>query len=157
MTVHHRSIHLETRYTLQFVDITDQVIDFVAGSGIRFGWVNVQSEHTTTAVVINEHEPLLIEDMRKTLECLAPREKRYSHDDFDVRTVNMEVGEQPNGHAHCKALLLRTSETLNIVDGQLRLGRWQRIFFIELDRSRLRTVSVMVMGAAEGDVLHGYA
>ena len=89
------------------------------------------------------------EDMKKTLECLAPREKRYGHDDFDVRTVNMEVGEQPNGHAHCKALLLRTSETLNIVDGQLRLGRWQRIFFIELDRSRPRTVSVMVMGAAE--------
>jgi thiamine phosphate synthase YjbQ (UPF0047 family) len=43
-------------------------------------------------------------------------------------------------------MLLGTSATLNIVDGTIHLGRWQRIFLIELDRAKDRTVSVMVMG-----------
>jgi thiamine phosphate synthase YjbQ (UPF0047 family) len=43
-------------------------------------------------------------------------------------------------------MFLRASETLNIVDGEIELGPWQRIFFIELDRARERTVSVMVLG-----------
>jgi secondary thiamine-phosphate synthase enzyme len=58
----------------------------------------------------------------------------------------MMPDEPPNGHAHCKAILLGTSETLNIVDGEMNLGRWQRIFFIELDQAKERVVSVMVMG-----------
>ncbi len=58
----------------------------------------------------------------------------------------MTPDEKPNGHAHCKALFLRSSETINIVDGRLQLGRWQRIFLLELDCPRRRTVSVMVMG-----------
>jgi len=47
--------------------------------------------------------------------------------------------------------LLSSSATLNIVDGEMQLGRWQRIFFIELDHARPRTVSVMVMGQAAED------
>jgi secondary thiamine-phosphate synthase enzyme len=148
LRVHHHSIHLKTEYTLQFIDLTDAIVDSVTQSGVLHGWVNIQSQHTTTAIVVNEHEPLLLEDMRTALECVASSERKYRHDDFKVRTVNMQPDEQANGHAHCKALFLRTSETLNIVHGRLMLGRWQSIFFIELDRSRDRTISVMVMGEA---------
>lgn len=146
MRVHHETVELETEGGVQFIDITDQINEIVNDSGILNGWVNIQTQHTTTAIIVNEHEPLLLEDMKDLLERFAPQQHDYRHNDFNIRTVNMQPDEQPNGHSHCRALFLRASETLNIVEGKLNLGRWQRIFFIELDCPRLRNISVMVMG-----------
>jgi len=143
---HHNEIHVRTRDCLQFIDLTDAVRTVVLHSGIRNGIVNVQSMHTTAAIVVNENEPLLIEDMRASLDDSASRSRRYQHDQMGLRTVNVEPGERPNGHSHCKALYLRASETLNIVRRRVQLGRWQRIFFVELDEARERSVSVMVVG-----------
>jgi secondary thiamine-phosphate synthase enzyme len=131
---------------MQFIDITESILELVRRADVRNGVVNVQTRHTTTAIVVNEHEPLLLEDMKKTLERLAPQSDAYRHNNFDVRTANLSPDEPANGHSHCKALFLRTAETLNIVEGAVQLGRWQRIFFIELDCARERMVSVMVMG-----------
>jgi secondary thiamine-phosphate synthase enzyme len=144
--VRHDLIRLHTQECLQFIDLTDDVIHLIEESGIRSGFVNIQTRHTTTAILVNENEPLLLEDMKRTLERLAPRYELYQHDDFSIRTANMTPDEAPNGHAHCKALFLRTSEILNLADGRLQLGQWQRIFLIELDRARPRAVSVMVFG-----------
>jgi secondary thiamine-phosphate synthase enzyme len=146
MRVHHKTLQLETTGGVQFIDITEQISEIVAASGILNGWVNIQTQHTTTAIVINEHEPLLLEDMQDLLERFAPQEHAYRHNDFSIRTVNMQPDEQPNGHSHCRALFLRASETVNVIEGKPNLGRWQRIFFIELDCPRLRNISVMVMG-----------
>ena len=146
MKIHHDSIRLRTRECLQFIDLTDLVTELVQESGVRYGFVNIQTKHTTTAVVVNENEPLLLQDIKKTLERLAPRSGGYQHDDFQIRTTNLLPHEDKNGHSHCKAMLLGTSETLNIVDGVIQLGQWQRIFFVELDRAKDRTVSVMIMG-----------
>jgi len=60
--------------------------------------------------------------------------------------VNMCDDECVNGHSHCKAILLPTSVTLNIVDSKLQLGQWQRIFIRELDRSRPRKVQIQIIG-----------
>jgi secondary thiamine-phosphate synthase enzyme len=139
-------ISLETSDCLQFIDLTDFISDFVASSNISFGMVNIQSRHTTAAIMINENEPLLLQDIRRTLEEVAPSQNQYRHDDFATRTVNLFPDETENGHSHCKAVFLRTSETVNIVDGVLQLGRWQRIFLVELDQSRHRDVSLMVLG-----------
>ena len=79
---------------------------------------------------------------------MAPRDAPYRHDDMDVREVNLAVGERPNGHAHCHALLLGSSASLNLADGRLQLGRWQRVFLVELDGPRPREVSVLVFGEA---------
>lgn len=143
----HHSIHLETMGCLQFIDLTERVAEIVEESGIRNGLVNVQTRHTTTAIIINEHEPLLLEDMKVMLNRLASPAFEYQHNNFAIRTVNLVPEEVGNGHAHCQALFLRASETLNLVNGRLQFGRWQRIFFIELDHARERTVSVMVMGS----------
>jgi secondary thiamine-phosphate synthase enzyme len=143
---HHESIRVETRAPLQFIDITESVADAVRSSGVREGFVNVQTRHTTTAILIGEHEPLLMDDLKRTLERVAPCHGEYRHDDFSVRTVNMCPDEEKNGHSHCKALFLRCSECLNIVEGHMDLGQWQRIFLVELDRARLRTVSLMILG-----------
>jgi secondary thiamine-phosphate synthase enzyme len=146
MRVHHETVELETEGGVQFIDITDQIAEIVNDSGILNGWVNIQTQHTTTAIIINEHEPLLLEDMKDLLERFAPQQHAYRHNDFSIRTVNMQPDEQPNGHSHCRSLFLRASETVNVIEGKLNLGRWQRIFFIELDCPRLRNISVMVMG-----------
>lgn len=145
----HRVISFHTEECMQFLDLTDLVIELIHGSGIQDGIVTVQAMHTTGAIVINEREPLLLEDMRRTLERLAPRDLAYRHDDFSIRTVNLVPGERPNGHSHCKSMFLHASETLNIDRGRLQLGQWQRIFFLELDGARPRRVSVLVMGQGE--------
>jgi secondary thiamine-phosphate synthase enzyme len=141
-----RTLRVRTTACLEFVDVTEAVHELVAASGVRHGIVNVQVRHTTAAICVNESEPLLLEDLRATLERCAPRGVAYRHDDFEVRTVNLEPGEPPNGHSHCKALFLRASETLNVVDGRLQLGRWQRVFLLELDGGRERSVSLLALG-----------
>jgi len=142
----HHTLRLQTHACLEFIDLTESIIQLVNDTGIKNGFVNVQTKHTTTAIVINENEPLLLADMRRMLEQLAPQSRSYGHDDFQIRTVNLTPDEQPNGHSHCKALFLKTSETVNLVHGRLQLGQWQRIFFLELDRARNREISVMILG-----------
>lgn len=149
LRVYHQTVFLETEDCLQFIDMTDSVLELVRRSGIRNGLVNVQTRHTTTAIMINENEPLLIQDLKRTLQALAPHEAAYLHDDFAKRLINPGVDEPKNGHSHCKAMFLKASESVNIVEGAVQLGRWQRIFLIELDRPRKRAVSVVVIGQPE--------
>jgi thiamine phosphate synthase YjbQ (UPF0047 family) len=84
--------------------------------------------------------------MKKLLEKIAPEKADYQHDDFNIRTINMCDGECQNGHSHCKAIHLPTSQMLNIVSNKLQLGKWQRIFAIELDRSRPRQIALQIIG-----------
>lgn len=130
----------------EFIDITQEVKDVLARSEIREGSVLVFTRHTTAAIEINEDEPLLMEDLKQFLLRIAPRDGNYKHNDFFIRTANMTEDECPNGHAHCQHLLLGTSETIPVVDSELLLGRWQRIFLIELDRPRERQVFIQVQG-----------
>jgi secondary thiamine-phosphate synthase enzyme len=145
-TAHHAVIHVTSREATQFIDLTDRLHAIVASSGIGTGLLNVQSLHTTTAIVVNEREPLLHRDVIDMLERAAPQGQRYRHDDLSVRTVNLTEDERTNGHAHCRALVLPTSVCLNIAEGRVRLGCWQRVFLVELDGSRMRAVSVVVLG-----------
>jgi secondary thiamine-phosphate synthase enzyme len=135
-----------TREAPQFIDITDQVQAIVDESGITHGQVTVFSQHTTAAIRINESEPLLLHDFEAFLERVAPEFGAYRHNDFTIRTVNMTDDECANAHAHCRHLLMSTSETVPVVDGGLCLGTWQRIFLVELDHGRERSVIVQVLG-----------
>ena len=146
--VQHATIRVETEHPTQFIDITDEIGALVETTRVESGLVNVQSLHTTTAVVVNEHEPLLLTDIASLLEHLAPQDGIYRHDNVSLRSINCILGERPNGHSHCRAWLLGAAACLNIADGRVRLGRWQRIFFVELDGPRSRDISVMVMGEA---------
>lgn len=146
MKIKNHIISLATKATLEFIDITDEILSAIKKCGIRNGIVNIQSLHTTMAIIVNEAEPLLIGDMKKMLERMAPETMEYDHDNFEIRTVNMCDGECQNGHSHCKALLLSPSQLLNIVDEKLQFGRWQRVFALELDRARPRQVALQIIG-----------
>ena len=144
---HHARIRVATERPMEFIDLTARIEALAAEAGIDAGLVNIQTLHTTTAIVVNEHEPLLLADFEGLLARAAPRDAHYCHDDMDVRTVNLAPGERPNGHAHCHALLLGSSASLNLAEGRLQLGCWQRVFLVELDGPRVREVSVLVLGA----------
>jgi len=141
-------VELRTESELQFIDVTTLVEERVRRSGVRSGLANIQSLHTTAAVIVNEDEPRLLADLARTLERLAPRELRYQHDDLHLRR-DVPPDERPNGHAHCRALALAPSATLQIREGRLGLGRWQRILFVELDGPRRRALCVLVIGSPD--------
>jgi thiamine phosphate synthase YjbQ (UPF0047 family) len=103
---HHATIRITPDRPTQFVDLTERLDAFVAASGVRRGLLNIQSLHTTTANVVNEHEPLLLAVFAILLEKVAPSHTSYRHDDVTARTVNVTLGERPNGFAHCRALFM---------------------------------------------------
>jgi secondary thiamine-phosphate synthase enzyme len=139
------ALRLRTAAPVELIDITPRLQDFVRRSRLGTGWLNVQVLHTTASLAINEDEPLLRSDLLRLLERLAPSAAPYAHDELHRRR-DIEPGERPNGHAHAKALLLRTSETLNVVGGALQLGRWQRVFLMEMDGPRERELSLVALG-----------
>lgn len=144
--VQNETLNYETSDAPQFIDITDDVLEAAEQSGIHNGILVVYSPHTTAAIKINECEPELIKDMSHFLAEIAPLDREYHHNNFDVRTVNMEEDECPNAHSHCQHLVLSASETIPVTKGRLQLGRWQRIFLIELDRPKARQVNIQILG-----------
>jgi secondary thiamine-phosphate synthase enzyme len=131
----------------EFIDLTERVKRIVAESGVREGLVCIFSKHTTAAIKINENEPLLLTDMEAFLKRIAPEDHYYAHNDFSIRTVNMNEDECPNGHSHISHLTLGTSETIPLINGELQLGQYQSIFMIELDHARDREILVTIMSA----------
>jgi secondary thiamine-phosphate synthase enzyme len=140
---------LATEHRSQMIDVTDDVLGVVERSEVQNGMALVYSPHTTCAVLIQEGEDGFAADLGDLLERLAPSEGAYyRHDDLEIRTQGIEddTALYPNGHSHCHSALLSSSQTIPIVDGRLLLGRWQRIFFCELDRARDRKVLIQVLG-----------
>ena len=148
--VYQREREFRTDGGLAVRDITDEVREAVAESGISDGIACVYSPHTTCCVRVNEFEQGFLEDIASMLRRLVPNDSYYAHDDWDRRTENFcqEDMEVPNGHAHCMAMLLGTAgESVPVCNGDLALGTWQRVLFIELDRQRDRRWIVKVVGA----------
>jgi len=138
-------LEISTSAPLEVVDLTPRIEAFVGAARLDLGWVNVQSRHTTAALLVNEHEPLLVSDLFALLERLASRGAGYAHDALHLRP-GVPPDERPNGHSHAKAALLQATETLNVSAGRLQLGRWQRVLLVELDGPREREVSLAALG-----------
>jgi secondary thiamine-phosphate synthase enzyme len=133
----------------QFIDLTDDVADVVARSGVKDGMALVYSPHTTCSILINESERGFLDDFTRLMDLLVPTDAAYRHDDLESRTENLEDDphDVPNGWAHCRQSLLgAASQAIPVVDGKVMLGRWQRVFFVELDRARERRVLIQAMG-----------
>ena len=95
---------LNTDQPFACVRLTDAVRDFIRVHGERDGAVVVTSQHTTTAVIINEMEERLLEDLQQWLEQLAPAAASWKHNDLEKRP-NIPPDEPRNAHAHLQALL----------------------------------------------------
>lgn len=143
-------IDVATAGKLEFHDITDGVAEIVASSDVECGMVTLQSLHTTAGLLINELETGFRADFELVAEALIPSKTSYVHDDMNVRWENLcpEDADFPNGHSHLQHCVFGSpTATLAAEQAGLVLGRWQRIFLIEFDRARRRTVFVQVLGA----------
>lgn len=144
-TTFHEVVRAE--HKLGFVDLTDHLVDAIAISGLSSGFCLVYSRHTTCALLINEWEAGAQEDLLRRLDLLVPEAAYYAHDDLGRRTQNLVPNERANGRAHVIQMLLGgTSQVVPVVDGRPVLGRWQRLFLLELDEPKDREVVIQAAG-----------
>jgi len=133
MRIVNENLKLSTRGEISFVDISNMVQDVVAKSGIKNGIAHVYAPHATGVLVLTECEPSLVEDIRNMLEQLIPKRGDYAH--------------PSNAHSHLRSMLFSPDKTLPVIGGQLALGTWQSLVFIETDvYPRQRTIIVQVLG-----------
>lgn len=133
MNVNYKKIQIRTNTSFELIDISSEVKDFIRKNDISNGFILVHTRHTTTGLLINENENRLLSDIKNTLEKLVPRGAGYKHDQIDN-----------NAHSHIIATLLGNSLSIPIVDGNMELGTWQSIIFVELDGPRNRSVILQV-------------
>ena len=138
MSVIADTIFLSTKGDCDVVDITPQVAKKLGASGLKNGIVTISVIGSTGALTTCEFEPGLVQDIKETFDRLIPQGKRYHHDD---------AWGDGNGHAHLRASLVGPSLTIPFQGGNLVLGTWQQIIFIDFDnRPRQRKISVQFLG-----------
>ncbi|MDP9066740.1 MAG: secondary thiamine-phosphate synthase enzyme YjbQ [Actinomycetota bacterium] len=132
---------------LAFVDLTDELQRAVSGSGLGDGFCVAFCRHTTCGLLINEWEDGAQEDLLKRLDVLVPDRIYYAHDDLRVRTQNLVDDERANGRAHVLQMIIGgNSQVVPVAGGVPLLGRWQRLFLLELDEPKERTILFQTMG-----------
>ncbi len=144
MQIKPHSLRLTTGDGISLHDITPQIRSYLGASAIRAGFVTVTSQHTTTALAINENEERLLEDVKRFLERLIPSQDSYLHNDIHLRDCPPD--EPENAHSHLAAMLLGSSEVIPVNDGKLMLGQYQSVMLYELDGPRERTVAIRIYG-----------
>jgi secondary thiamine-phosphate synthase enzyme len=142
MAILRHQLSLSTTAPIELIDLTDTVRAWVRAAGVRDGLLTVTSPHTTARITRNEREAALQRDMVRFLEHLAPAGGDYGHN-------LAPVDDRLNAHAHLLGLLMPAGETIPVADGELVLGSWQALFFVELDGPReRREVHLQLLGAA---------
>lgn len=126
-------ITLKTTKQQEFINITSYVREAVKNSGIKEGVVYVFVPHTTAGITINENaDPDVVRDMLVTLDKVFPKQGDYLH-------------IEGNSHAHIKASLMGNSCNVIVENGELKLGRWQGIYFCEFDGPRTRKIYIKIL------------
>lgn len=138
MSVVTKKIKLNTKGDTDIIDITPQVVSAVSKSGLNNGIAVVFVSGSTGGLTTVEYEPGLIGDLRTYFEKIAPKSGKYQH--------NMRWHDG-NGYAHVRASFLGPSLSVPFINGDLQLGTWQQIIFIDFDnRPRSRELIVQVVG-----------
>jgi secondary thiamine-phosphate synthase enzyme len=131
-------ITLRTRGDADMHDLTEAVAEQVTLSRLRNGLVTVFCPSSTSALTTIEFESGALADLKRALDEIAPPGRDYQH--------NQRWGDG-NGHAHLRAALLGPSLSVPFTGGQLRLGTWQQIVFIDFDnRPRDRNLVIQIIG-----------
>ncbi|MFA7331348.1 MAG: secondary thiamine-phosphate synthase enzyme YjbQ [Candidatus Delongbacteria bacterium] len=138
MKSHRQELSFTTPSRRAFLNITPQVLQALAASGIREGLLLVNAMHITASVFINDDEPGLHQDYERWLEQLAPHEPvgRYAHN---------RTGED-NGDAHLKRQVMGREVVVAVTGGRLDFGPWEQIFYGEFDGRRPKRVLIKIIG-----------
>ena len=137
MKTYRKELVFNTPHRRDFVNITSQVRQCLAESGVKEGFCLVNAMHITSSVFINDDEAGLHQDFETWLEKLAP-EKPYSQ-------YHHNNGED-NADAHLKRTIMGREVVVAITNGELDFGPWEQIFYGEFDGKRKKRVLIKIIG-----------
>jgi len=138
MPVKTGSLTLQTKGDADVHDITRQLAQLVAGSGLSSGTLTVFCPSSTSGLTTVEYEPGAVADLKRMFEELVPSGREYAHN---------AAWDDGNGHSHMRASLLGPSLTVPFVGKKLTLGTWQQIVYVDFDiRPRQRELVVQMVG-----------
>jgi secondary thiamine-phosphate synthase enzyme len=126
--------HVRTSRKIERRDVTKEVERAARSLGAKNGAILVSVPHTTAAVTVGEAwDPDVTGDLERALDAWVPG-VRFDH-------------SEGNSPAHFLSEAIGNARLVPLENGKLALGRWQGIFFIELDGPRERSVEVRVLAA----------
>jgi secondary thiamine-phosphate synthase enzyme len=147
--VHLAEFEIKTGGRLDVVDVTNEVSDAVARSGIRDGQALVFVPHTTCAVMVANGKPDVAGTLKTEMDEIAPPDAYYEHDDLTLRTENLVEDEPANAPAHIFNVFRGSpSQRFPVSDGRLQVEESSRVLLVELCSSRLRRYYVQVIGSS---------
>ena len=127
------TLTVRTKSRTDLRDLTREVADVVANSGVETGAVVISVPHTTAGITVNENaDPSVRADLAGTLDGMVPWDGPYAH-------------AEGNAAAHVKTALVGNSTMLPVEGGRLVLGTWQGIYLCEFDGPRTRKCYVQVL------------
>ena len=121
-----------------FLNITQQMAECVRESGVREGFMLVNSMHTTSSVYIDDDEEGLIRHFEPWLEKLAPV---LQAGDYSDEVIGEDIVD-----AHMKRHIMGREVTVAITNGRLDFGQWEQIIYAEFDGGRTKRVLVKIIG-----------
>jgi len=125
-----------TKGEIDVLDVTEYVTSAVAESRLLSGVATVFTSEETCALVTMEYEHGLVQDLKQVISKLVPRSEGYSHNSVD-----------DDAHCHLRSTLLGSTVSIPFVNGNLALGAWQQVLFLELGkRPSTRKIVVQVVG-----------
>jgi secondary thiamine-phosphate synthase enzyme len=138
MNVKTGSISLNTRGNTDIHDITNEISDVLSKSGLKAGTMTVFCPSSTSALTTIEYESGAVSDLNRLFDEIIPQNREYAHN------ARWHDG---NGHSHVRAALLGPSLTIPFVEGQLTLGTWQQVIYVDFDnKPRRRELVVQMIG-----------
>lgn len=139
--VFNRVVDWITSERMELLNITDRLNELIRKSGVRDGFIHVQSLHTTTGVFLSEWQDALLDDIRGFFDELAEREGYYKHNDPQFSDC-----ERSNADSHLRGMMMGQTLMLQVRNAAVLLGTWQKIVLAEFDGPRSRSVSVQICG-----------
>lgn len=136
--VYCKDIEVKLGAHMGMADITGPLEAMVKESGIQNGRLSATIIGSTGSLTTIEYEPGVIEDLRRAIDRMAPREMEYEHE---------KAWHDGNGHSHVQAAIIGPSVSMPVRSGRMQCGTWQQVVAINHDnRDRTRTVAVTLMG-----------
>lgn len=129
---------VDTTSDTDLIDITVEVKDILSRNQISKGAITLFIPGSTAALTTIEYEKGVINDLRRAIERIVPKDVYYEHD---------EAWGDGNGYSHVRAALFGPSLHIPVIDSMLSLGTWQQIVLLDFDnRPRKRRIIMEIVG-----------
>lgn len=136
-----KTITVKTHERTDLINLSDDIRSFVESTGVKDGYVQISSLHTTAGLIINEWQDALLSDVKNLIERIVPRDTYYRHNDPEFSDC-----DRHNADSHLRIVVLGHSLSIPINQGELVLGRWQSAILTEFDGPNQRKVFMQVFG-----------